>query len=108
MLLQFGGSQLVELRVSRSEGRDSFGCRLTTHLLSPLSLASSLANSARDLGGRFACGALYGSDCFTSDYSAIAALTNVLASLVGAGIYTYFFSDTRSEYIYPSSTSHPR
>ena len=42
-----------------------------------------------------ACGVLYGKGCFPAGYSALAALTNVFATLVGAGIYTYFLSDTR-------------
>lgn len=69
---------------------------LTTCHLSPFP-SPSLANTARDLGGRFACATLYGTSCFPPAYSAIAALTNVLATLVGAGIYTYMFSDTRSK-----------
>ncbi|SJX62556.1 related to aquaporin 3 [Sporisorium reilianum f. sp. reilianum] len=53
------------------------------------------ANSARDLGARFVCGMFWGSECFPSSYSALAALTNIPATLVGCAIYTFFLSDTR-------------
>lgn len=53
------------------------------------------ANSARDLGARFVCGMFWGNECFPSGYSALAALTNIPATLIGCGIYTFFLSDTR-------------
>ncbi|GAK65302.1 aquaporin-like protein [Moesziomyces antarcticus] len=53
------------------------------------------ANSARDLGARFVCGMFWGDQCFPAGYSALAALTNIPATLVGCGIYTFFLSDTR-------------
>lgn len=45
---------------------------------------NSLAlNTARDIGGRLACQAVYGSQCWNADaaYSALAALTNSTSSL---------------------------
>ncbi|GAA5936349.1 hypothetical protein JCM3775_006474 [Rhodotorula graminis] len=53
-------------------------------------------NAARDVGGRFACAAIYGSKCFTasSGYTALAALTTFPVTLVGALIHTLFLSDT--------------
>ncbi|TKY86197.1 hypothetical protein EX895_005022 [Sporisorium graminicola] len=53
------------------------------------------ANTARDLGARFACGMFWGSECFPAKYSALSALTNIPATLIGVGIYTFFLSDTR-------------
>ncbi|PWY97625.1 aquaporin-like protein [Testicularia cyperi] len=53
------------------------------------------ANTARDLGARFTCGIFWGSECFPAGYSALAALTNIPATLIGCGIYTFFLSDTR-------------
>lgn len=53
------------------------------------------ANTARDLGARFTCGMFWGTECFPASYSALAALTNIPATLVGVGIYTFFLSDTR-------------
>ncbi|BGP17094.1 hypothetical protein JCM10213v2_005103 [Rhodosporidiobolus nylandii] len=54
-------------------------------------------NAARDVGGRFACGAIYGSKCFnaSSGYTALAALTTFPATLIGAGIHILFLSDNR-------------
>ncbi|GAA5914039.1 hypothetical protein JCM5296_003839 [Sporobolomyces johnsonii] len=53
-------------------------------------------NAARDLGGRFACGAFYGRQCFntSSGYTAIAALTTIPASLLGAAIQILLLSDS--------------
>ncbi|GAA5852223.1 hypothetical protein JCM9279_006938 [Rhodotorula babjevae] len=53
-------------------------------------------NAARDVGGRFACAAIYGSKCFTasSGYTALAALTTFPVTLIGAFIHTLFLSDT--------------
>lgn len=53
------------------------------------------ANSARDVGARFVCGMFWGNECFPSGYTALAALTNIPATLIGCGIYTFFLSDTR-------------
>lgn len=54
-------------------------------------------NTARDLGGRFACGVIYGSKCFTTNksYVALAALTNIPATFTGGLIYTLFLSDNK-------------
>jgi len=53
-------------------------------------------NSARDLGGRMAAAAIYGGEAFTMypKYTAIAALTNIPATLVGCFIQVTFLSDT--------------
>lgn len=52
-------------------------------------------NTARDLGARFACGVFWGTECFPAKYSALAALTNIPATLLGVAVYTFFLSDTR-------------
>lgn len=52
-------------------------------------------NTARDLGGRFACGIVYGRQCFPMQYSALAALTNILGTFIGAGIQIFILSDHR-------------
>ena len=53
------------------------------------------ANSARDVGARLVCGMFWGKECFPSGYSALAALTNIPATLLGVALYTFFLSDTR-------------
>lgn len=53
------------------------------------------AYHVRDLGARMACGAIWGKECFPAKYSALAALTNIPASLFGIAIYTFFLSDSR-------------
>lgn len=52
-------------------------------------------NTARDLGARLACGALFGSQCFPPKYTALAALTNIPATFAAVFVYTFFLSDTR-------------
>ncbi|CAO1630218.1 unnamed protein product [Parajaminaea phylloscopi] len=52
-------------------------------------------NTARDLGARFACGAIWGSKCFPPKYTALAALTNILATFCAVAIYTFLLSDSR-------------
>lgn len=52
-------------------------------------------NTARDVGARFACGAIYGKECFPAKYTALAALTNIPATILGVGLYTFMFSDSR-------------
>jgi hypothetical protein len=46
------------------------------------------------LGGRFACAAIYGRGAFPSGYTAIACLTNILSTFVGAAIQVVFLSDS--------------
>ncbi|TNY17268.1 aquaporin-like protein [Rhodotorula diobovata] len=60
------------------------------------SVNSVALNVARDIPGRFACAAIYGSKCFTasSGYTALAALTTFPASIIGAGIQQLFLSDS--------------
>lgn len=52
-------------------------------------------NTARDVGARFACGAIYGTECFPPQYSALAALTNIFSTLCAVSIYTFILSDSR-------------
>ncbi|PWN86782.1 aquaporin-like protein [Acaromyces ingoldii] len=60
------------------------------------STGTIVTNTARDLGARFACGAIYKtSECFPARYSALAALTNIPATLFGVSLYTFLLSDTR-------------
>lgn len=59
------------------------------------SSSNVVANSARDIGARLVCSMFWGSECFPSRYSALAALTNIPATLLGVGLYTFFLSDTR-------------
>lgn len=51
-------------------------------------------NTARDLGSRFAMGAIYGRGAFQGSYCAIASLTNILGYLLGATFQTLVLSDT--------------
>lgn len=59
------------------------------------SFGSVATNTGRDLGARLACGAIWGRECFPAKYSAIAALTNIPATVLAIGAYTFFLSDTR-------------
>ncbi|GAA6034515.1 hypothetical protein JCM8097_005369 [Rhodosporidiobolus ruineniae] len=62
-------------------------------------------NAARDVGGRMACAAIYGSKCYTasSSYTALAALTTFPATLIGAALHTLFLSDNRRAIVnYPA------
>lgn len=57
--------------------------------------ADSIAlNAARDVGGRLACSAVYGRKCWPGNYAALSALTNILATSVGAMIHTLLLSDS--------------
>lgn len=51
-------------------------------------------NSARDLGARFAMACIYGRKVFPGKYAALSALTNILATQVGAMFQLLFMSDT--------------
>lgn len=63
---------------------------------SPIGLA---ANSARDLGGRFAALALFGKAASGGNYAALSALTNIPATLLAGVFYELVFNDsTRSAY----------
>lgn len=53
------------------------------------STGTIVTNTARDLGARFACGAIWGSECFPAKYSALAALTNIPATLFAVAVYTF-------------------
>ncbi|GAA5853017.1 hypothetical protein JCM8547_004770 [Rhodosporidiobolus lusitaniae] len=66
-------------------------------IISGFAVDSVSLNAARDVGGRMACGAIYGSKCYTasSSYTALAALTTIPATLIGAAIHTFFLADNR-------------
>jgi len=51
------------------------------------------ANTARDLGGRFAALAIWGRQAAGGPYAAIAALTNFLAYALAAIFYEFMFAD---------------
>ena len=60
----------------------------------PIGLA---ANSARDLGGRFAALTLFGRAASGGNYAALASLTNIPATLLAGVFYELVFNDsTRS------------
>ncbi|KAI5477887.1 hypothetical protein MNV49_005780 [Pseudohyphozyma bogoriensis] len=66
-----------------------------TALICAFAPDSLALNTARDLGGRIACAAAgYGSQCFPRDYTALACLTNILATQVGALIQICLISDS--------------
>jgi glycerol uptake facilitator-like aquaporin len=52
------------------------------------------ANSARDVGGRLAAMSIWGSKASGGKYAAIAALTNIPATLFGAFLYEIFLTDS--------------
>jgi len=52
------------------------------------------ANSARDFGGRLAALCIYGTKAWGGSYAALAALTNILAMLVGVAFYEFVFADS--------------
>lgn len=57
----------------------------------PVGLA---ANSARDIGGRMMALTIWGSDAGGGSYAALAALTNIPATLLGAMFYEFFLADS--------------
>lgn len=68
---------------------------------SPLGLA---ANAARDLGGRFAALTLFGKAASGGNYAALAALTNIPATLLAGVFYEVVLNDsTRSKPCSPAS-----
>ncbi|KAG8857972.1 hypothetical protein FRB96_005463 [Tulasnella sp. 330] len=56
--------------------------------------ASLVLNTARDLGGRFVAGIIWGREVFPMRYSALAALTNIFGALLGASMQVLFFADS--------------
>lgn len=58
------------------------------------SLPGLVANSARDIGGRFAAMTIWGRTAAGGPYSAISALTNIPATLFAAFIYETFLTDS--------------
>lgn len=59
------------------------------------STAGLAANSARDLGGRFMAMTIWGAKASGGRYAAIAALTNIPATLLAAAIYEFILSDSK-------------
>jgi glycerol uptake facilitator-like aquaporin len=53
------------------------------------------ANAARDLGGRLMAITVYGTRAWGGAYAAIAALTNIPATLLAAMFYNVLLSDTQ-------------
>ncbi|GAA5906932.1 hypothetical protein JCM6882_000005 [Rhodosporidiobolus microsporus] len=66
-------------------------------IIAGFAVDSVALNLARDMGGRFACAAIYGSQCFNASpgYTALAALTTFPATIIGAAIHTFFLADNR-------------
>ncbi|TDL25876.1 aquaporin-like protein [Rickenella mellea] len=52
------------------------------------------ANAARDLGGRLMAMTIWGKQASGGSYAAIAALTNIPATLLAATFYEFFFTDS--------------
>ena len=55
---------------------------------------SVAANAARDVGGRLAVVTLWGTKAGGGSYAALAALTNIPATLIGAILYEFVFADS--------------
>ncbi|KAF9532623.1 putative aquaporin 2 [Crepidotus variabilis] len=51
-------------------------------------------NTARDLGGRFFAVSIWGSKAWGGNYAAVAALTNIPATLFGGMLYEIFLADS--------------
>jgi hypothetical protein len=62
-----------------------------THLFSAILVA---ANTARDVGGRLAAIAIWGTRASGGKYAAIAALTNILATVAAYAFYEFVFKDS--------------
>lgn len=60
------------------------------------------ANAARDVGGRLAALTIYGRKASGGSYAALAALTNVPATVVGVLLYELFLAD--SQRVIPQSS----
>lgn len=52
------------------------------------------ANTARDVGGRLAAIAIWGKQANGGSYAAIAALTNILATVVAYSFYEFVLKDS--------------
>ena len=62
------------------------------------------ANAARDIGGRLAALTIWGLKAGGGPYAAIAALTNIPATIIGIIFYELFFTDS-SRGMFPASPS---
>ncbi|KAK9898985.1 aquaporin-like protein [Cystobasidium minutum MCA 4210] len=63
-------------------------------IITAFSVQSTALNTARDLGGRFAAGVIWGRGAFPADYTALAALTNILATICGAAFQFFIMADS--------------
>ena len=63
-----------------------------THLFFLVILVA--ANTARDVGGRLAAIAIWGTRASGGKYAAIAALTNILATVAAYAFYEFVFKDS--------------
>jgi len=52
------------------------------------------ANTARDVGGRLVAVAIWGSKASGGRYAAIAALTNILSTVIAYATYEFIFKDS--------------
>lgn len=52
------------------------------------------ANTARDVGGRLAAIAIWGTKAGGGSYAAIAALTNILATMLAYSLYEFVLKDS--------------
>jgi len=62
------------------------------HMADSLDLVA--ANTARDVGGRLAAIAIWGTKANGGSYAAIAALTNILATLLAYALYEFVLKDS--------------
>jgi glycerol uptake facilitator-like aquaporin len=53
------------------------------------------ANSARDVGGRLMAITIWGTRASGGAYAALAAITNIPATILAAMFYNIFFTDTQ-------------
>jgi len=69
----------------------SFAYAMAIWGYSPTALA---ANAARDVGGRLAAMTIWGTKASGGNYAALAALTNIPATIFGAFLYEFFLTDS--------------
>jgi len=65
---------------------------------------TTVLNTARDLGGRLAAAAIFGTGAFTHNprYTALAALTNIVGTSLGALFQTLFLMDSQRPIVNPA------
>ncbi|KAI0300944.1 aquaporin-like protein [Russula brevipes] len=64
------------------------------------------ANTARDVGGRLAAIAIWGTRASGGKYAALAALTNILATVVAYSFYEFIFKDSSRGALHTGHHSH--